>query len=130
MAEFSTVLGDRIQHLIIGGASSSNSLKSFLLRCFKCPVYDGYGATECGSIASNNVSQLTHAFLTTQKLFPNVEVKLVSVPEMGYTTSDIPYPRGEVYVKTKQMITGYYKDDQTTSENFHDGWFKTGYESL
>lgn len=35
--------------------------------------------------------------------------KLVDVPELGYTTSDKPYPRGELRIKTKRMITGYYK---------------------
>lgn len=35
--------------------------------------------------------------------------KLVDVPELGYTTKDKPYPRGELRLKTKRMITGYYK---------------------
>ena len=35
--------------------------------------------------------------------------KLVDVPELGYTTQDKPYPRGELRVKTKLMIPGYFK---------------------
>ena len=41
---------------------------------------------------------------------PNVtEWKLVDVPELGYFTTDKPFPRGELLLKTKSMISGYYK---------------------
>lgn len=35
--------------------------------------------------------------------------KLVDVPELGYTTEDKPHPRGELRLKTKLMIPGYFK---------------------
>eukprot|EP01128_Nolandella_sp_AFSM9_P002241 TRINITY_DN12624_c0_g1_i1.p1 TRINITY_DN12624_c0_g1~~TRINITY_DN12624_c0_g1_i1.p1 ORF type:complete len:387 (+),score=62.26 TRINITY_DN12624_c0_g1_i1:51-1211(+) len=114
LAEMKGVFGPELQHLIIGGAASSVRVKEFLKECFGCTIYDGYGTTEAGSIASNNV------------LFPDVEAKLQSVPEMNYTLEDLPYPRGEILVKTKQMIVGYYKDEVNTKENFTDGWFRTG----
>ena len=37
------------------------------------------------------------------------EWKLVDVPELGYYTTDRPFPRGELHIKTKAMIPGYYK---------------------
>ena len=41
---------------------------------------------------------------------PNVnEWKLVDVPELGYFTTDKPFPRGELLLKTKSMISGYHK---------------------
>ena len=36
--------------------------------------------------------------------------KLVDVPELGYTTADLPNPRGELRIKTRNMISEYYKD--------------------
>ena len=36
-----------------------------------------------------------------------LEYRLVSVPELGYTIHDKPYPRGELQVKTKAMIVGW-----------------------
>ena len=35
--------------------------------------------------------------------------KLVDVPELGYTKNDKPHPRGELRLKTKIMIPGYFK---------------------
>ena len=37
------------------------------------------------------------------------EWKLVDVPELGYLTTDRPFPRGELLIKTHSLIKGYYK---------------------
>lgn len=42
------------------------------------------------------------------------EWKLVDVPELGYYTTDKPFPRGELHIKTKAMIPGYYKQQQVS----------------
>lgn len=44
---------------------------------------------------------------------------------MGYFSTDDP-PRGEICVKTPQMIDGYYKNPKETAERFVDGYFRTG----
>lgn len=49
-------LGAKTHYLTIGGAASDPSLRTFLSRCFKCEIFYGYGTTEAGSIANNNVS--------------------------------------------------------------------------
>ena len=55
----------------------------------------------------------------------DVIIRLRDVPEMGYLTTDKP-PRGEVCVKTKNMIAGYYKNMTETNEKFQNGFFCTG----
>lgn len=114
LASFKTVLGTRLQSLAIGSAPPSKAVLEWMRKCFAgVPVTEGYGSTECGTISVNNIVP------------DNVEARLVDVPEMGYLTTDDP-PRGEVYVRTQHMISGYFKDEAKTAAAFDDGWFRTG----
>ena len=81
----------------------------------RCVVMDGYGATECGGICTNG------------KLNSGVGAKLVDVPEMGYFTTDKPYPRGEIVIKGASIIPGYFRNAEVSKEKIdEDGWFHTG----
>ena len=38
--------------------------------------------------------------------------RLRDVPELGYHVTDKPYPRGELLVKTKATVPGYFKHEK------------------
>ena len=58
---------------------------------------------------------------------PVVDYKLVDVPDLGYFATDRPHPRGELLVKTTDVIPGYYKRPEVTAELFDaEGWYHTG----
>lgn len=58
---------------------------------------------------------------------PVIDYKLADVPELGYFSTDKPYPRGELLVKSERFMMGYYKRPDLTSEKVDaDGYYRTG----
>ncbi|MFT4028183.1 MAG: AMP-binding protein [Novosphingobium sp.] len=58
---------------------------------------------------------------------PVIDYRLEDVPELGYFTTDKPYPRGEFLVKIPKFMAGYYKRPDLTAEKFtEDGFYKSG----
>ena len=87
--------------------------------------FPSLGLTEtCGSFISlpNNMSMLG----TVGPPLPHVEVRLESVPEMGYDAVSSETPRGEICIKGDTLFLGYYKREDLTNEVLVDGWFHTG----
>lgn len=56
----------------------------------------------------------------------SVEMKLVDIPDLGYFSTNQPYPQGEIWIKGDAVTEGYLDMDKENQESFHDGWFKTG----
>ncbi|WP_437306415.1 thioester reductase domain-containing protein [Sorangium sp. So ce388] len=112
-----SLLGDRLLLATIGSAPTPPEILSFLKRCFQVPIFEGYGSTEASSLTFDN--RLDREVVA--------EFKLVDVPELGYRTTDEPYPRGELHVRSRLMVPGYYKNERATAELFDDeGLMNTG----
>ncbi|BDA50881.1 Carboxylic acid reductase [Coccomyxa sp. Obi] len=110
-------LGGRMFSGTFGSAPASPEVIQWLEEVLGFPPINGYGSTEGGMIMLDNKIQ--------HRLVP--AYKLVDVPELGYTTKDKPYPRGELRIKTTRMISGYYKHPEATAELFdEEGFLKTG----
>ncbi|KPI00432.1 thioester reductase domain protein [Actinobacteria bacterium OK074] len=110
-------IGGRVLEVTCGSAPIAPELKRFVESCLQLPLHDGYGATEIGFVLFDSLVQRP----------PVVEYKLVDVPELNYFTTDLPYPRGELLVKTQDVMPGYYKRPETTAAVFdEDGFYRTG----
>jgi fatty acid CoA ligase FadD9 len=108
-----SVLGDRLLYMMTGAAPTAADVRAFLTRCFDVPVLDGYGSTEAGVVA-----------IEGRMIRDNVtDYVLADVPELGYGSRDRPYPRGELRVKTRQMVPGYYGSPEATRDLFDDAGF-------
>lgn len=112
-------LGDRLCGGGVGSSPTAPEVRRFMIECFDMPLVDGYGCTEAGAAPMTLHNKLTQGMIT--------EYKLVDVPELGYYTTDRPYPRGELYVKTTKMFQGYFKRPEATAAVFSEnGFLKTG----
>ncbi|CAF4213738.1 unnamed protein product, partial [Didymodactylos carnosus] len=116
LTQFRSIFGERLTSVSTGGASTSETVKEFLIDCFGYGrVYEGYGCTEAGDITGDNGI-----------LCVGVQIKLEDIPELDYYQTDKPYPRGELWVKTRTLIPGYYNNSIDTEKSLKDGWFCTG----
>ncbi|RDI18034.1 fatty acid CoA ligase FadD9 [Rhodococcus sp. AG1013] len=112
------VLGGRVLTALCGSAPLSEAMHSFVESTLDVTVNDGYGSTETGGGVLRNGRILRP---------PVTDYKLVDVPELGYLTGDEPYPRGELCVKSTNLIPGYYKHPELSASIFdRDGFYKTG----
>ena len=112
-----TFLGDRLVFAVVGGAPISLELRQFFMDTFGVPLCVGYGSTETSGVTFDG--RLDRRFVT--------DFELRDVPELGYSNADRPWPRGELAVKTRSAIPGYYKDAKATAGiRDENGWILTG----
>jgi fatty acid CoA ligase FadD9 len=91
-------------------------MKAFIESCLDVHLVDGYGSTEAAAVARDG----------TVVRPPVIDYKLIDVPELGYFTTDKPYPRGELLVKSEAATPGYYKRPEVTVEVFDaEGYYRT-----
>lgn len=119
-------LGGEVAILVTGASPISDEVMTFLRCAFGAVVLEGYGMTETSCTMT-----LTHPSDASTGhvggVLPSCELKLVDIPEMGYTSNDQPYSRGEICVRGPIVFQGYYRDDAQTREVLdEDGWFHTG----
>jgi fatty acid CoA ligase FadD9 len=111
------LIGGRHFSAITGSAPISSELRSWVEDFLDIHLTEVYGSTEDGIILVDDQIQRP----------PVVDYKLVDVPELGYFGTDRPYPRGELLVKSPNLIPGYYRRPEVTAELFDDaGWYHTG----
>ena len=110
-------LGDRLIAGNNGGGLLSPEIQPFMEDCFGMLFFDWYGNTEAGPLCENG------------RINPDIvmDFKLRDVPELGYYSTDKPYPRGEMCAKTVMQVPGYYKQPEANAKLFDsEGFLCTG----
>ena len=122
------ITGGNVRIMISGAAPLPVHVHEFLLASMGCHVIQGYGMTE-------NCANATLAFLDDYRAghvgppMPTVEIKLVDVPEMNYTTDGKSENgiTGEVCTRGTVNFSGYHKNKEETDKVLtKDNWLHTG----
>lgn len=108
--------GGRLKFFGIGGAKLDSRVERFL-REARFPYAIGYGLTETAPLLAGASPHQTK-MQSTGYAIRGVQLCIHSPNERGV---------GEIWAKGPNVMTGYYKNPEATSEVITpDGWFKTG----
>ena len=108
--------GGRLCKLVCGGAA----LRPELVDTFKAigiEISQGYGITECAPLVS---------VIPAGVYNPKSCGKIVDCMQVYIDKENPSDEFGEIVVKGDNVMLGYYKNEQATSEVLSNGWFRTG----
>jgi long-chain acyl-CoA synthetase len=108
----------------VAGVSGGGSLPPAVDRFFQAVgilLLEGYGLTETGPILTVRKKSFP-VFGTIGPLLRGVEFRVIN--EEGNAAG--PNTKGLLYVKTPQVMLGYYKRPEETEKALQNGWLNTG----
>ena len=109
--------GGEFYEVIIGGAAFNQEIDQFL-HSIHFPYTVGYGATECAPII---------CYEDWKSAVPGSCGKAVVNMEVRIDSPDPAHVVGEILCRGKNVMLGYYKNEELTCESIDsDGWFHTG----
>lgn len=114
-AQIHETLGGHVR-LFISGAAAIDPLVAKGFRDFGICFLQGYGITECCPIVALNRDKNWKDDAAGLAM-PCMEVTLKNTDKDGV---------GEIICKGKNVMLGYYHNQQATDEAIQDGWFHTG----
>jgi long-chain acyl-CoA synthetase len=115
--EVYAAFGGRAYEVIVGGAPLNQEIEQFL-QDIDFPLTVGYGTTECAPLISYSDY---HDFVpgSCGTPLPCMDVRIAS--------PDPHHVEGEIITKGTNVMLGYYKNPEATSQAIdHDGWYHTG----
>jgi len=107
---------------VSGGAPLPKEIYYAFSKKFPINFIEGYGLTEAGPVVSINPVAGIKKAGSIGKALPDIEVMVADEEGKEVPRGEV----GEILVKGDNVMLGYYKDEQATSEAFVNGWLKTG----
>lgn len=109
-------LGGRIRYMISGGSAlPPEVLKTFYGMGFD--FFEGYGLTETAPVLAVSTPKARPKAGSVGRPLAGVEVKIDHPDESGV---------GEVIARGKNIMAGYWQDEEATTRTIREGWFHTG----
>ncbi|MGQ0636071.1 MAG: class I adenylate-forming enzyme family protein [Planctomycetaceae bacterium] len=110
-------------HLVSsGGAALPEQVRLQFEREFGCRIKDGYGCSEATCCISSYRDNEPHRAGSVGRPIAGVELIVVDEDDRSLPAGQ----EGELCVRGRQMMRGYWKDRAATDEALRDGWLHTG----
>jgi len=107
---------------VSGGAAMPVSVLERFEKRYGVAIYEGDGPTECSPVTCVNPIGGKRKMLSVGLPIPGVEMKI-----MDDNGAELPVnSMGEVCVRGKNVMKGYWKQPEETAQSFHGEWFRTG----
>ncbi|MEL1228620.1 MAG: long-chain fatty acid--CoA ligase [Candidatus Neomarinimicrobiota bacterium] len=100
-----------LKFAISGAAPINPEILSFF-QSLDIPLYEGWGLTETTAGATLNYWNENNRIGSVGKVFPNTDIKVAE--------------DGELLLRGANIMKGYYKNPEATSQDIVNGWFHTG----
>jgi len=114
-----------VRTFVTASAQIEKHVRDLIQVVCNAPMIECYGLTECGAIVYSDRTDPVGGHIGGPLM--GIKIRLRDIPDLGYLTTDKPYPRGEMCVKGEPVFSGYFKKPEKTAEAFdEEGWFKTG----
>ncbi|EGD45976.1 AMP-dependent synthetase and ligase [Ruminiclostridium papyrosolvens DSM 2782] len=107
--------GGEMRLIIVGAAAIKPEVSRFFRR-IGIKVLQGYGLTECSPLVAGNRDR-SFKDKSCGKAIPGVEIKILKPDNNGI---------GEILVKGKNVMQGYFRNEKATEKCLSNGWFSTG----
>ena len=119
-----------LQLLVYGASPISEDVLARSVKTFGCKFWQTYGLTETTGAIINLPPEdhdpegpNRHRLRSCGLPGPGVEVRIVDAS----TGDDLPIGDvGEIWIRSRQIMVGYWKQPEETANSIVDGWFRTG----
>jgi long-chain acyl-CoA synthetase len=107
---------------ISGGAALPVEVLHAFDEAFGCTILEGYGLSETSPVASFNHPDKERKPGTIGTAVRGVELRLVDDDGQPVPEGEV----GEIAIKGRNVMKGYWQREDATEQVLQDGWFRTG----
>ena len=111
-----------LRFCVTGGSAIPMEFIQLFREKFGTPLVEGYGLTEASPICAITRLTMEQKPGSIGIPIPGLEVRIVDDNGAGLPSGEI----GELIVRGKNVMLGYYKDEKATAEVIRNGWLHTG----
>jgi long-chain acyl-CoA synthetase len=123
-AQFRAQFGSSLRGMVSSSAPLRREVLNFFVSVLSSPLLECYGMTEVTGIAAMTQDLSVGPGVGSPTL--NVEMKLVDLGELGYSSKANP-PKGEICFRGPIKTPGYFLDPVRTKEAIdEEGWMHSG----